>query len=135
MGLSEKEYLTGEISKLRNPIIANVFFRLGLIENFGTGIRRIKNIYAETKVAPSFRLNENSIAVVLPATNAKLDLNDDQSKLLDAMLPQTWMSSAEITKRVGFGKDKVLRVIKGLVEAGIMEKQGAGRGTKYRTSE
>jgi ATP-dependent DNA helicase RecG len=135
MGLSEKEYLTGEISKLRNPIIANVFFRLGLIENFGTGIRRIKNIYAETKVAPSFRLNENSIVVVLPATNAKLDLNDDQSKLLDAMLPQTWMSSAEITKRVGFGKDKVLRVIKGLVEAGIMEKQGAGRGTKYRTSE
>jgi predicted transcriptional regulator len=67
--------------------------------------------------------------------NAKLDLSDDQSNLLDAMLPQTWMSSSEIAKRVGFGKDKVLRVINGLVEAGIMEKQGVGRGTKYRTSK
>jgi ATP-dependent DNA helicase RecG len=128
-GLSEKEYLTGEISKLRNPIVANVFFRLGLIENFGTGIRRIKNIYAQTQVIPSFRLNENSIAVV------KIDLTDNQTKLLNAMLPQTWMSSAEIAKRVGFGKDKVLRVINSLIDAGVIEKQGTGRGTKYKAAD
>ena len=30
-GLSKEEYLSGQISILRNPIIANVFFRLGLI--------------------------------------------------------------------------------------------------------
>jgi ATP-dependent DNA helicase RecG len=134
-GISEKEYLTGEISKLRNPIVANIFFRLGLIENFGTGIRRIKNIYAQTMVTPSFRLNENSIAVVLPVTNVKIDLTDNQAKLLDAMLPQTWMSSAEIVKRVGFGKDKVLRVINSLVDAGVIEKQGTGRGTKYKAAD
>lgn len=31
-GLSKEEYLAGQISILRNPIIAGVFFRLGLIE-------------------------------------------------------------------------------------------------------
>ena len=46
-GLSKEEYLNGFISTLRNPIIANVFFRLGIIEKFGTGILRIKESYRE----------------------------------------------------------------------------------------
>lgn len=39
--LSKEEYLAGNYSKLRNPIISNVFYRLKLVEIFGTGIRRI----------------------------------------------------------------------------------------------
>lgn len=37
-GISEQEYLSGRISVLRNPIIANVFYRLKIVEIFGTGI-------------------------------------------------------------------------------------------------
>ena len=40
--LNEKEYLNGNISYLRNPIIGQLFFRLKYIEMFGTGILRIK---------------------------------------------------------------------------------------------
>ena len=40
-GISREEYLRGGISVLRNRIIGNVFFRLHLIERFGTGIKRI----------------------------------------------------------------------------------------------
>ena len=36
-GINEEEYLNGQISILRNPIIGNVFFRLKYIEKFGTG--------------------------------------------------------------------------------------------------
>ena len=43
--VSKEEYLNGQVSKPRNPIIANVFFRLKYIEMFGTGILRIKQIY------------------------------------------------------------------------------------------
>ena len=39
-GISEEEYLNGQVSILRNPIIGNVFFRLKYIEKFGTGIMR-----------------------------------------------------------------------------------------------
>ena len=42
-GISEEEYLVDTVSVRRNPILANVFYRLGIIEAFGTGIRRIKN--------------------------------------------------------------------------------------------
>ena len=31
----------------------------------------------------------------------------------------------------GFGKDKVLRVLKGLVTKGLVSVQGSGRGTRY----
>lgn len=44
-GISEEEYLNGQVSKLRNPILGNVFFRLRLIERFGTGVLRIRDAY------------------------------------------------------------------------------------------
>ena len=46
-GISEEEYMNGQISILRNPIIGNVFFRLKYIEKFGTGIMRINHAYEE----------------------------------------------------------------------------------------
>lgn len=51
-GLSKEEYMVGQFSILRNPIIANIFFRLGLIEQFGTGIQRIIAAYADSKTQP-----------------------------------------------------------------------------------
>ena len=46
-GMSEDEYMRGYVSILRNPILANIFYRLGIIEKFGTGIKRIKYEYRE----------------------------------------------------------------------------------------
>lgn len=46
-GFSKEEYLYGNISVLRNPIIASAFYRLDLIEKFGTGIMRINNEYMD----------------------------------------------------------------------------------------
>ena len=43
-GISEEEYLNGQISILRNPIIGNVFFRLKYIEKFGTGIKQLEPV-------------------------------------------------------------------------------------------
>ena len=64
-GISEKEYLEGRISVLRNPILANVFHRLDLIEKFGTG-KRIIQCYADSQSKPSFEISDNSIQVTLP---------------------------------------------------------------------
>ena len=55
-GLSEDEYLNGQISLLRNSIIGNVFFRLKYIEKFGTGIMRINYAYKNILVKPEYRI-------------------------------------------------------------------------------
>lgn len=41
-GLSEEDYLKGNFSVLRNPILGNIFHRLHLVEIIGTGVRRIR---------------------------------------------------------------------------------------------
>ncbi|MDD7602683.1 MAG: ATP-binding protein [Firmicutes bacterium] len=43
-GITEEEYLSGEISCLRNPVLGNVFFRMRYIEMFGTGFSKAKTI-------------------------------------------------------------------------------------------
>lgn len=49
-GIMKEEYLMGGISIPRNYIIGNVFLRLRMIERFGTGIRRIKDLYSHNGV-------------------------------------------------------------------------------------
>ena len=42
-GITEDKYLSGKLSVLRNRNLANVFYRLGFVEIFGTGIIPSKN--------------------------------------------------------------------------------------------
>ncbi len=47
-GLTTEQYLYGQISVLRNPIVAEVFLKLDYIEKFGTGIARIRRAYRDS---------------------------------------------------------------------------------------
>lgn len=64
--ITEEEYLSGKLSVLRNRNLANVFYRLGFVEIFGTGITRIKHLYEEGLIKPDFEVSENTIKIVLP---------------------------------------------------------------------
>lgn len=132
VGLTKEEYISGYISMLRNPIIANVFFRLDIIEKFGTGILRIKKSYYNIQNQPFFDVSENSVVTILP-TETKLDkFTFDEEKVFDRLANGFILSSSEISDLTGFGKDKVLNLLKGLIEKGYVEKIGSGRGTKYK---
>lgn len=130
-GLSEDEYLHNPISMLRNPKLANVFFRLGYIEKFGTGIRRIKNAYADAAVKPAFRVYAESIQVVLPVIGVGNGLGADERRVLDALSDNRVLTRAEIGEATGYNKAKLLRVIPRLLEKNVIVKVGTGRGTKY----
>lgn len=65
-GITEDEYLSGKLSILRNRNLANVFYRLGFVEIFGTGILRIKQLYEKSVKQPEFEVSKNSIKVMLP---------------------------------------------------------------------
>lgn len=130
-GISSKEYLTGYISSLRNPIIANVFFRLKLIEMFGTGIRRILDCYKEYDKKPVFDITENAICVILPTVDQKKDITSDEAKLLELISSGMYLSSGELVLKTNFGKNKVVRLLNSLLEKGYIQKEGNGRGTKY----
>ncbi len=130
-GISKKEYLNGQISQLRNPILGNIFFRLKYIEMFGTGIRRINESYKNFMVKPSFEIFENSIKIVLPVLVTKLLLTTDEERIMEVFKEGNILSSGEILKMTEFKKDKLNRLLKKLIQKNYIEMIGNGRGTKY----
>ena len=129
-GISEEEYLEGQISVMRNPIIGNIFFRLNIIESFGTGIKRIKEAYKDSMKNPSFKIFDNSIEVKLPVLSGLENLNDDEQKIYKALEAGS-LSSSAIADDTGFGKNKVLNLLTDMMEEGYVIKIGRGRGTRY----
>lgn len=133
-GISKEEYLNGQISILRNPIIGNIFFRLHRIERFGTGIKRIKAAYLKSESKPQFEIYDNSIKVTLPIFTEKLDLNPDERLVYQSFSKNRILSSSEIVRITGFGKTKVVKLLNSLNNQGYIEIVGSGRGTKYKIS-
>ena len=131
VGISEEEYLNGQISILRNPIIGNVFFRLKYIEKFGTGIMRINHAYRNALIKPSYQCFSNSIKVILPVIRENYDLSEAEQILVSILKGKEKMSRSEIEKAAEMEKSKAVRTLNSLIEKKILKKTGAGRGVRY----
>ena len=130
-GITAEEYMKGDISCLRNPILGNVFFRLHYIEMVGTGVRRILLAYKDAKIKPKFEITDNVISVILPVTADQYHVTNDEAKVMSALENGEQLSSSEIAKVTGYTKSKVLRLIEHLKEKDYIKIIGNGRGTKY----
>lgn len=130
-GLSEDEYLYHRISVLRNPKLANVFFRLGYIENFGTGVQRIIDAYAESQAKPDFFITDNAVRITLPVLDAVPQMTQDELLVFKVLPENRLMSRKEIEEQTPFTRVKVIRVLNELVQKKAIRKTGVGRGTKY----
>lgn len=132
--LSEEEYLNGQISILRNPIIGNVFFRLKYIEKFGTGILRINYAYEESVKKPIYKVFDNSIMITLPVFETKGKLTTTERRLVHLLEENDEMSRKQIEIEMQLGKATVIRLLNDLAKRNIICKKGAGRAVKYTLS-
>lgn len=130
-GLSETEYLKGNVSILRNPTLGNIFFRLHIVEILGTGIVRIREAYKNSSKKPVFEVYENSISVILPVIS-NLTLTKDETVVYEVLSKTIPKSISEIVAAVPFGKSKTTILLKHLGEKKIVTTTGNGRGTKYK---
>lgn len=130
-GITAEEYLSGRLSVLRNRNLANVFYRLGFVEIFGTGITRIKQLYEESLIKPDFEISENTIKILLPVIENNLNLTEDE-RIVYRILSRTMLKPiSEIAPYVPFGKSKTTQLLKDMVQKGVITVEGKGRGTKY----
>ncbi len=131
-GITKENYLAGKISVLRNPILSNVFYRLNIVEIFGTGVLRIIQAYTKSVRKPIFEINSQMIKVILPILEDAPEMTEDEKavyRLLSKTMPKP---ISEITSSVTFGKSKVSGILKAMAKRGIITIEGTGRGTKYR---
>ena len=143
------------ISICRNQDLANVFYRLHLIEAYGTGISKIIGAYADMAEKPVIETTRNTFKIVLPNINVLCEKTDTpESEVKDEKNPET---DEEDTQKLSDEEEKVLeyaencedftkndvvsllkvsastaaRVIRGLVEKNFLKRNGKARSTYY----
>ncbi|WP_240837435.1 ATP-binding protein [Acidaminobacter sp. JC074] len=134
-GLTEEEYIDGQVSILRNPILGNLFFRLRYIERFGTGIRRILQSYEMAIIQPDFKVYTNSIKIILPILKEYSEIMDvltmEERSVYISIRENEALSRKEIEEHTGLNKTKVIRLLNQLLKKNIIIKVGSNRNTRY----
>ena len=135
-GLSPEDIRSG-ISQPRNKHLAEVFHRLHLIESYGTGIRRIYNLYAECSVQPIIEVTPNTFKMILPNRNTALGkdskpaLTPQKQKVLDFIEEHGGISDREIEALLGLKKTRAFTVAKQMRDEGLIQAVGRGDNKKY----
>lgn len=127
------EDIKNGISQTRNTVIANVFYRLKLIESYGTGIKRIMEAYQKQAVQPSFNPATASFAVTLPKIINRINDNmSDKDKVLAIFKTKGNITRKDIEAHLGCSKSGAVKLLNSLIEEGLIEKSGEARSVVYR---
>ena len=130
-GLSGAEYLKGNVSILRNPILGNVFYRLHIVEILGTGILRIRESYQNSAKKPAFEIYDNSLTVILPVVR-DAEMSEDESMVYGTLSKNIPKSISEIMPELPFGRSKTASILKTLAEKNYVTILGKGKSTRYK---
>ena len=137
-GLSPDDIRSG-ISQPRNKNLAEVFHRLRLIESYGTGIRRIFNLYAACSEQPQIEVTSNTFKIVLPNMNAapaaepenNAAVTPQMQKVLDFIKENGQITEKEISDLLGLKKTRTFTVAKQMRDLGLIKVVGRGDNKKY----
>lgn len=131
-GLSLEAVMLGA-SQPRNEKLASLFYRMKLIEAYGTGIGKIISCYKGLAEQPKFENVEGAFRVILPNTHAQ-ELKIEDEKYLPIL--RLFENQKEITRRdvenvLGIGTTHAINILKEMLEKELVKKLGKGRLTRY----
>ena len=115
-----------------------MFYRLHLIEAYGTGMPKIRECYRDHRQKPVIETTENAFKITLPNINyveeAKStlpELSASERKAFSYIRDNGTVTRAQIEKNTGITQSVVIRALKRLLELGLIRKLGSGKLTKY----
>lgn len=146
-GLSFNDIMLG-VSALRNQKLANVFYRLHLIEAYGTGILKINESYADCDVKPQFEVTDNAFKITLPNINyagerkelptapVKITNKADRKEIvLQLAKKQGYIVRKDVETELCISQASAILLLRDMVECGLLIKDGTGNQRKYRIAE
>ena len=148
-GLELDDLMMG-VSVCRNAHLANVFYRLQLIEAYGTGMKKIMGAYADAPVQPQIAATNNAFKIILPNVNAilkatevskKIDnaaalLSDsNEKKVLQFLKEHSMITRKEAQTLLEVSQSTAGRILKAMVDSGQIKKIGGSRTTRYELSK
>jgi len=140
-GITYSDLMLG-VSVLRNDRLAQVFYRLRLIEAFGTGIPKIMECYRGQKAQPVIEISDNAFKITLPNTNFGREvlpeddgLSDTERKVIGYLSGRDSASRREIEEAIGLSQSTTIRVLNALIDRQLILRLGRGKNTTYTAGE
>lgn len=154
-GIDLEDVMVG-ISVCRNQDLANVFYRLHLIEAYGTGMGKIMKAYESMQVKPVIETTKNAFKIILPNINAKYEtenatvktksgtpvtvhtekkLSDEEEKILEYARKHGAITRNDVIGLLEVSASTAARVIRKMVKTNLLEQKGKARNTHYTIAE
>lgn len=131
------------VSVLRNQYLANIFYRLRLIEAYGTGILKINESYDDSIAKPLIETTSNAFKITLPNSNfrsetAQNDVKTSTSKkerrkntVLELCRSKGSITRADIETALGISQSTAILLLRELVDEGVLMKTGKAKNLHY----
>lgn len=150
-GMELEDIMVG-LSVCRNQNLTNVFYCLKLIEAYGTGMRKIIKAYKTQEAQPVIESTKNAFKIILPNINMESEekkilseqitlnkqleektekLQNRESEILEYIKMNGEITREDAEELLGISASTTLRILKKMVEDGILLKQGKARNAKY----
>ncbi|MCY7008225.1 putative DNA binding domain-containing protein [Fusobacterium simiae] len=128
-GLSLDSIMLG-VSQSRNERLANIFYRLHLIEAYGTGIKKILTSYEKIGLKPIIKSEIGAFQVILPNIHYSKKIEENISEIkplykdiLDFIIKKNGTTRKEIEKYVNLSQTRVITLLKEMLELNLIEKE------------
>ncbi|SDF90794.1 RNA-binding domain-containing protein [Marvinbryantia formatexigens] len=150
-GIDLEDIMVG-ISVCRNQDLANVFYRLHLIEAYGTGMGKIMRAYKDVEEKPSIETTKNAFKIILPNINAKYETGKvsapkaesikgsvagtekslgNEERVLEYARSHGAITRNDVIKLLEVSTSTASRVLRKMVKSNLLKQNGKARNTNY----
>ncbi|MCC8061241.1 MAG: putative DNA binding domain-containing protein [Clostridiales bacterium] len=137
------------VSVLRNEYLANIFYRLRLIEAYGTGILKINECYDECSVKPVMEATNNAFKITLPninfhaeedrtANTMRADIfvgeagkEERMKRVLELCRRKGSIVRSDVESALDVSQSTAILLLRKMTEDGILIKKGKARNLRY----
>lgn len=127
------------LSVCRNPKLAAVFYRLKLIEAYGTGMPKIMSSYEGSGLEPKIEVTNNAFKITLPnrnavekkVTEASLARRSNEQKIMEFVERNGFIVRSDVDSLLSVSQATASRILKRMVAEGMLYQDGVGRKTRF----
>ena len=130
------------VSVLRNKKLGDIFYRLKLIEAYGTGIEKIMRSYDNCSEKPKIDISDNAFKITLPnqnyhknTTNPRKEIDYREQTIMDLFKEKETIVRKDIQEALDVSQATAILLARDLVEKDILLKESGGKYQRYRLNE
>lgn len=132
-GINLSDIMLG-VSATRNERLANIFYRLTLIEAYGTGVPKILNSYKGFIAQPEIEVTDNAFKITLPNQNEQKQdagTTSDEKRIIKLAERLGKLKRKDVESELNISQTMAGRILKAMVNKQLLETVGQSKNTVY----